>query len=156
MATITDRATGKTPFALRVGQRGTLTAVVDTGDADLTACGSGDVMLLAPLQKGQIIERVRSIVDEAEGGTATIDVGIVTWDGTTLTEVDYDGFLNDADMNATAGTVTATVEAQALDQGYLVPGTTTYLAAKFNNAMDAGRFRICADLFLPEPAVAAA
>jgi hypothetical protein len=153
MATISDRVTGKTPFADVIGKRAVCTSKLDATDTDLTSIGAGDIILLAPLLQGQIIERVQVIIDTLEDSTATVDVGIVTWAGGTASavDVDADGFINDADITAAANTVYATLEANSLDQGYLVPGSTSYLALTANNALNTAKLRVVYHCYLPEP-----
>lgn len=154
MATITDRVVGKVPYEDLIGKRSMLTATIDATDSSLTAIGAGDIVLLAPLVKGQIVQMAQLVSDVIEDSTATADVGIVTWDGATLTNVDADGFLDGVNLETTAGTMFKTLETNTLDQGYLVPNTTSYLAFTAVNALTTFVGRVFADVVTPEPSVA--
>lgn len=153
MATITDRVTGKVPYEDVVGKRSMLTATIDATDSSLTSIGAGDIVLLMPLVKGQIVQMAQLVSDVIEDSTATADVGIVTWAGGTASavDVDADGFLDGVNLETTAGTMFKTLEANTLDQGYLVPNTTSYLAFTAVDALDTFIGRVFADVVTPEP-----
>jgi len=157
MATITDRVVGKVPYEDLIGKRSMLTATIDArSSSGLTAIGAGDIVLLAPLVKGQIVQMAQLVSDVIEDSTATADVGIVTWAGGTASavDVDGDGFLDGVNLQTTAGTMFKTLEANTLDQGYLVPNTTSYLAFTAVNALNTFVGRVFADVVTPEPSVA--
>ena len=137
------------PPSSMVGQRITATFVVDCTEV---ALAQDDILLLSKLQKGQVIEKVRTIIDAIEDSTATFDVGIFTKAAasTTAVDVDGDGFIDGANAESAAGTMVSTLEANTLDQGYYVSGDTTYIGFTAKNAMDTAKIRVCVDLFTPE------
>lgn len=80
----------------------------------------------------------------AEGGAATVDIGI--------TGGDVDCLLDGADVNGTAGTFTSSVAAAhgigGTTGGYVTPNGGVTFSLLCNDALDAAKFRVTS-LFMP-------
>ena len=78
----------------------------------------------------------------AEGGTATLDVGVATGE----TGVDIDGFADGVNLNSAAGTVLYDPDAvycsAGTGGGYVTPNGGNIVSMTVNNALDAAKFRV--------------
>jgi len=132
MATVTTRKVG-------TGVRGMPTRQMDywetTIDCATTNITSADVVQLFSVPANTFIHQVGMVVDTAEGGTLTIDVGI--------TGGDTDGFLDGVNGNAAAGTGVSTAASggsSGYQNGYYSVAADT-VDAIWNNDADAAILR---------------
>ncbi len=116
---------------------GFMAAVYDsasTGDGNLAA---DDVWEALNIPAGSVVTEVGVAIITAEGGTATVDVGI--------TGVSADGFLDGVNLNAAAGicyhSVNAASAADTHSSGRYF-STADTIDLLFKNAMDAGKYMV--------------
>ena len=110
-------------------------------DTEATPIEAGGIAVLAKFDRNVMIEKVQMVVKTAEGGTLTVDVGDYSDEG--VTAIVADGFLDGVNGNATAKTITSSLESggstNTYAKGCLLAGTSAapkYICALFNNAAD--------------------
>lgn len=130
----------------------TVEKTIDCLDDDVT---NGDVVQAIYIPPGYYIQNVGLIVERAEGGTLTVDVGLYAESNDA--ETDKDGFLDGVDCNATAGTAYCSSPGVATTGSpctwVTAYGTVGYytsagqnLCILFNNAADYARLTVVAEL----------
>lgn len=107
----------------------------NTADFSENPVSSTAVIPLFDIPAGHRVETIRAIVSTAEGGTATIDVGV--------TGADTDGFGDGIDINTTTDRVTASGEGYA--SGYWLASAYT-VAIIANNNLDAAVVKFVANV----------
>ena len=116
-------------------------AYVDCTDAtgkayDQGATGAADVLKVFSVPAGTFVDKAVCIVRVAEGGTQIADIG----DGD-----DADGYMNDTDLNATAGTADfsdTTDDAFAEAGGKYYSSADTIDVTLITNGMNTGKFEV--------------
>lgn len=101
-------------------------------DIDLTTSNDPDNILLMPISRQMRLLGVEYLFVDTALGSATIDIGHGTWDGTTLTAVDQDSIVDGASI-ATAKNVVLTGGASGTlgnGLGTLVEGGNTSAGAE--------------------------
>lgn len=99
---------------------------------------TNDVILAIPLKKGWLVKGTKEKFAVAGvGGTITLDVGIVSYDGTTLTEIDYNGLDAAISGKTTAGSVLQSTPSDAYPAagGYYVATDDLYFIAILANSI---------------------
>lgn len=163
MANVDYRGDGAAQLtAVSAGKCYRLQKRIDTATSNL---GSGDIVALFNIPANTYIQSVHIEVETAEGGTATVDVGLHSDLASTPTEYasgSADGFLDGVSVNSTAGTILSSTT-PTLTEGtpntyspefFVGKAVTTaaLLTMTVNNALDAAVFTvqaICFDLTAP-------
>lgn len=113
----------------------------NTIDTSVDNVGAGDTAAMIFVPAGTFVDKVVAVVDTAEGGTLTFDVGSLDAE---LATINLDGFIDGANGNAIGGTISgdaATAEAYA---NGLYFGTDGYIGITCVNAADAAVISVSA------------